>query len=84
MYALSYLHKFYNLKKIYKMNNNTGFVLNEKERTIKFTIIENNSFLIEDHFKKDDMVFKSYTSHLTDQIIFNEWIAFIYTDNFEN
>lgn len=66
------------------MNNNTGFVLNEKERTIKFTIIENNSFLIEDHFKKDDMVFKSYTSHLTDQIIFNEWIAFIYTDNFEN
>ena len=64
--------------KIYKIINNSGFIINDINRTIKFTILENSIFFIEDFYIKDEMIIKQYIRYITDKKIYMEWIQYVY------
>jgi hypothetical protein len=63
---------------IYKIINNVGFIISDISRTIKFTILENNTFFIEDFYIKNGAIISSYISYIKDETIYLEWIKYIY------
>jgi hypothetical protein len=64
--------------KIHKLINNAGFIISDINRTIKFTIIENNTFFIEDFYIKNGAILSSYISYIKDENHYLEWINYIY------
>lgn len=77
-YSLNQLIKN-NQYKCNKMINNTGFIIHNiiKDRIIKFTILENNTFFIEDMYIKNEMVEKCYIKYIDNKAIYDEWMNYI-------
>jgi hypothetical protein len=77
-YSLNQLIKN-NQYKCNKMINNTGFIIHNiiKDRIIKFTILENNTFFIEDMYIKNEMVEKCYIKYIDNKAIYGEWMNYI-------
>jgi len=76
--------KYYSLNQVIKNNqykcnkmiNNTGFIIHNiiEDRIIKFTILENNTFFIEDMYIKNEMVEKCYINYINNKVIYDEWM----------
>ena len=77
-YSLNQLIKN-NQYKCNKMINNTGFIIHNiiKDRIIKFTILENNTFFIEDMYIKNEMVENCYIKYIDNKAIYDEWMNYI-------
>jgi hypothetical protein len=82
MYTLAYfINKENNLKeKIQILSNNTGFIIRLFNRTLKYTLLENKSFFIEDYYmdKETKQITNTYIDFIEGKA-YAEWIDFIYT-----
>jgi len=70
-----------NQYKFNKMINNVGFIIDItiecRSRIIKFIILENNTFFIEDMYIKNEMVEKCYIKYIDNKAIYDEWMNYI-------
>ena len=86
---MSLSEKYYSLYQLIKNNhykcnkmiNNVGFIIHNiiegRSRIIKFMILENNTFFIEDMYIKNEMVEKCYIKYIDNKAIYDEWMNYI-------
>lgn len=82
MYKLAnFINKENNLKeKIQIFSNNTGFIIQLFNRTVKYSLLENKSFFIEDYYMDKELkqITKTYIDFIEGKA-YAEWIDFVYT-----
>jgi hypothetical protein len=83
MVSVNFLNKDGKLKeRLFKLSNNQGFVIIINEPIysthIKYTYLERKTMFVECFYVNAiGMVIKSYTHHLTEAVLYDEWIHFI-------